>query len=69
MALGGSMGQDITIASGGRAGCSQQFVPQDPGVSSSPSPHREQTILLFFFSHFPNKYLLIVVEPDYQATW
>lgn len=46
MALGGTTGQDFTVASDGSAGYSPQALPQHPHASSSASFHHAQTLLL-----------------------
>lgn len=57
MTLGGSKGQDFTMASDSTAGYSNQAIPLQAHVSSSASLHNSQTILLLFLPHFYTMYL------------
>ena len=58
VALGGSMGLDITMASGSSTGRSHQAAPHLHHVSSSASLHSAQIASLLFPSHISNMYLL-----------
>ena len=63
------------MASGGRAGHSQQATPLHPRVSSSISLHKAHAAPRLFLSHLTTKYLHIVVVPiagwpcGWQAPW
>lgn len=62
MALGGSIGLDITMAPGGSTGLSQQAVSHHHHVSSSAFLHNVQIAPILFLSHLSTIHLLIVVE-------
>lgn len=70
MALNSSVGQDFTMASGGKAGYSHLAVPLHSPVSSSIFLHNAQTTLLLFLTHLSTIYLHTVAAPavDHPAS-